>query len=125
MLFVCHSYVTRMYSYVIRMSLLCARKSSLCTRMSFVYHSDVVVCHPYVTRMSSVCHSYVLVCHPYVTLVWFHHEPSATSFKKIHHKTLICGPLTKLATKHNVITVCLLLFNFFFRWIEILFFVCV
>ena len=52
-----------------------------CTRMSSVFHSYVLVCHPYVsrmysyvirvslvcTRMSSACHSYVLACHSYVT----------------------------------------------------------
>ena len=37
-------YVTRIYLYSIRMSL-------VCTRVSFVYHSYVIVCYPYVTRM--------------------------------------------------------------------------
>ena len=66
--------------------------SLVCTRISSVYHSHLLVCHPYVTRvylyvirmslvctrMSSVCQSYVLVCHPYVlvrhlyvTHMWF------------------------------------------------------
>ena len=27
--------------------------------------------------MSFVCHSYVLVCYPYVTRMWFYHEPKA------------------------------------------------
>ena len=45
-----HPYVTCMYSYVIRMSLVC-------------------------TRMSPVFHSYILVYHPYVTHLWFYHEP--------------------------------------------------
>ena len=69
--------------------------SFVCTRMSSVYHSYVLVCHPFVTRMylyvirislvctrmSSICHSYVLVClsvchsyvligHPYVTRMY-------------------------------------------------------
>ena len=62
--------IIRIYLYSIRMSL-------VCTRMSSVYHSYVIVCHPYVTRMysmSSVCHSYALICHPYVTRMWFYHE---------------------------------------------------
>ena len=53
--------------------------------MSSVFHSYVLVCHPYVTRMYSyairrslvctrmisVCHSYVLSYHSYVIRLWF------------------------------------------------------
>ena len=60
----------RMYSYVIRMSLVCSRVSS-------VYHSYVLVFHPYVTRMYShvirmslVCTRMSSVCHSYVVLPW-------------------------------------------------------
>ena len=67
MSFVCHC----MYLYVIRMSLVCTRMSSYVTRVySYVIRMSLVS-----TRMSFVCHSYVLVCHPYVTGMWFCHEP--------------------------------------------------
>ena len=54
------------------------------TPMSLIYHSYVLVCHPFVTNIyscivrmalvctcvSSVCHSYVLVCHPHITRLY-------------------------------------------------------
>ena len=65
------------YSHVIRMSV-------VFTRLSLVYHSYVLVCHPYVIRISLLCHPYVicmcscvirvtrisLVCYPYVTRMY-------------------------------------------------------
>ena len=51
-------YVTRMYLYSIHMSL-------VCTRVSFLYHSYVIVCYPYVTRMYSYV-IYVTHMHSYV-----------------------------------------------------------
>ena len=74
----CHLYITRICSNVILMSLVCTRMSPVCPRIySYVIRMSFVC-----TRMSSVYHSYVLVCHPYatrmyshVTLMWFYHKP--------------------------------------------------
>ena len=56
MSFACHWHVIHMHSHVTRISFVSSHMSSLCTRMPSVYHSYVLVCHPYVTRMSPVCH---------------------------------------------------------------------
>ena len=60
MLFECHSFAIRL--------------SFVSQSYAMVWHSYVLVCHPFFTRilslvcarMSSICHSYELVCHPYV-----------------------------------------------------------
>ena len=92
-----------MYSYVTRMPL-------VCTRISSVYHSYVLVCHPYITsmysyvirmslvctRMSPACHSYILVCHPYITrMCWYVIRRSLVCTRMwsvCHSYVLVCHP---------------------------------
>ena len=76
MLFVCHSYVkrmysyvtlchtdvTRMYSYIICLLLVCVHILSVCPGMSSIYHSYVLLCHLYVTRMYSYVIYMSLIC---------------------------------------------------------------
>ena len=61
MLFVCHSYVNRMYSYAIRMLFVCHSDE-------FVNHLCALACRSDATRMYS-----------YVICIWFYHEPSIIS----------------------------------------------
>ena len=116
--FVCHSYVSRMYSYVICMSLVCTRMSSVChsyvIRMSLVCTRMSFVC----TRMSSVCtpmYSYVIrsyapVCHSYITPIWFCHEPlrfyheplKNDIFQRIHYHIIFSLVLKKCYFKMRV-----------------------
>ena len=109
------------------LSLVCTRTSSVCypyvcTHMSSVYHSYVLVCHPYVTpmysyvipvslvctrmypyvihmslactRMSSVCCSYVLVCHPYVACMYLYVIPMS----------IVCTRVSSVCHSYVVLT---------------------
>ena len=90
-----HTYVTVMYSYVIRMSLVCPRILTIYTRMSFLCHSHVLACHPYVTHMHFyviVCNSQVVVCHPCVIRISF----------ICHLYVLLCFPLEKFVSSNDV-----------------------
>ena len=107
--------------------------------MSYVFHSYVLVCHPYVTRMSlvwhpyvtcisSVCYSYVFICHWYVTRIYsyvirmslvYNRMPSVSHLYVLvcHSYVLVCHPyVTRLWFYHEPN-----ISNCFVKWINFLF----
>ena len=130
-----------MYSYDTRMSFVCTRMSSLChsylllqidqyfllellssqieikhviikkPRMSSVYHSYVLVCHPYLTGiysydifMSLVCHPYVLVCHPYVLVC---HPYVLVCHPYVTRMPSVCTCMSSICHSYVLVCTCL------------------
>ena len=87
------------YSHVIRMSV-------VFTRLSLVYHSYVLVCHPYVIRIS-------LLCHPSVTRMLFVCARVLSVSLVYHwyviHMSLVCTRMSSVC--HSYLLVCHLCVN--------------